>query len=310
MDERNNLMNLSGQGKFLLTGEYLVLKGAKALATPLKFGQTLNVEETKTNSVLWKSNQYGNNWFDVELTINSFEIIQTNNPEIASTLRNVFQKSRLLNPDFLTASKGIQCSIDANFDPNWGLGSSSTLIYLMSQWANINPYDLLSLTFGGSGYDIACAGSSSPLFYQLTESGSRIITPCKWNPVFKDHLYFVYLGKKMNSRSGMTYFNENANYSNNDIQTVTALSEEWIKCNQLSQLEKVILEHENLMSTVLKINSVKNTLFLDYPYQIKSLGAWGGDFILVTSPDYDFVKQYFSQKNLTTIFRYQEIILS
>ena len=34
----------SSHGKFLLTGEYLVLKGALALALPLKLGQSMTVE--------------------------------------------------------------------------------------------------------------------------------------------------------------------------------------------------------------------------------------------------------------------------
>ena len=37
-------------GKFLLTGEYLVLKGALALALPLKLGQSMTVETVCTPS--------------------------------------------------------------------------------------------------------------------------------------------------------------------------------------------------------------------------------------------------------------------
>ena len=37
-------MVFKSNGKFLLTGEYLVLKGATALALPLKKGQSLDVE--------------------------------------------------------------------------------------------------------------------------------------------------------------------------------------------------------------------------------------------------------------------------
>ena len=34
-------------GKLLITGEYLVLDGAKAFALPTKFGQKLTIEETE-----------------------------------------------------------------------------------------------------------------------------------------------------------------------------------------------------------------------------------------------------------------------
>ena len=46
-----------------------------------------------------------------------------------------------------------------NFDKNWGLGSSSTLINNISSWAKINPYDLLWSISKGSGYDIASGQS-------------------------------------------------------------------------------------------------------------------------------------------------------
>ena len=40
-------------GKLLLTGEYLVLKGALALALPTKLGQTMTVETVHAPSLRW-----------------------------------------------------------------------------------------------------------------------------------------------------------------------------------------------------------------------------------------------------------------
>ena len=42
-------------GKLLLTGEYAVLDGAKSLAIPVKYGQSLTAVETKTKTISWKS---------------------------------------------------------------------------------------------------------------------------------------------------------------------------------------------------------------------------------------------------------------
>ncbi len=42
-------------GKLLITGEYLVLDGAKALALPTKFGQTLTVEVAQNQEISWCS---------------------------------------------------------------------------------------------------------------------------------------------------------------------------------------------------------------------------------------------------------------
>ena len=44
-------------GKFMLTGEYLVLKGATALALPLKLGQSLDVDTlgSDDNRIYWEA---------------------------------------------------------------------------------------------------------------------------------------------------------------------------------------------------------------------------------------------------------------
>ena len=44
------IQKFNSRGKFLLTGEYLVLKGASALALPLKLGQSLDVEELDSSN--------------------------------------------------------------------------------------------------------------------------------------------------------------------------------------------------------------------------------------------------------------------
>ena len=56
-------------GKLLLTGEYVVLDGALALALPTKFGQNLIVEPISSEQILWKSfDQDGSTWFEDEFT--------------------------------------------------------------------------------------------------------------------------------------------------------------------------------------------------------------------------------------------------
>ena len=57
-------------GKLLLTGEYLVLDGAKGLALPTKLGQWLTVENHEDNSILWTSFDENNEvWFKEEFYI-------------------------------------------------------------------------------------------------------------------------------------------------------------------------------------------------------------------------------------------------
>ena len=57
-------MNFYSNGKLLLTGEYVVLDGAKALAIPTKHGQSLKVTPIAEPKLIWKSiDATGNVWF-------------------------------------------------------------------------------------------------------------------------------------------------------------------------------------------------------------------------------------------------------
>ena len=58
-------MRFYSNGKLLLTGEYLVLDGAKSLAVPTKFGQDLVVEPIENNELIWASFDHLNQcWFE------------------------------------------------------------------------------------------------------------------------------------------------------------------------------------------------------------------------------------------------------
>jgi len=52
---------------------------------------------------------------------------------------------------------------------------------------------------------------------------------------------------------------------------------------------------------------VKERLFPDYFGTLKSLGAWGGDFILATGTKE--TPRYFKNKGFETILTYSEMIL-
>ena len=114
-------------GKLLITGEYLVLNGAKALALPTKFGQSLTVDSLTSSEgleekgILWKSIDNKNNiWFEVNFN-EALEIISTTDNEIAATLKNILEHCKLRTQNSKLITK-------LDFPQNWGLGSSSTLI--------------------------------------------------------------------------------------------------------------------------------------------------------------------------------------
>ena len=62
------------------------------------------------------------------------------------------------------------------------------------------------------------------------------------------------------------------------------------------------------MATILKVPTIQSKLFSDYKDGvIKSLGAWGGDFILVTGNDESI--NYFEKKGYCTILRFNDMII-
>ena len=146
-------------GKLLITGEYLVLDGAKALAMPCKFGQHLKVSPSSNQSSRWLSyTQQNEVWLDIEFDLLSITKQKTKS-DIETRLFQILYEAFQLNPEVFTQNYRFETNLE--FPRDWGLGTSSTLIANIAKWANVNPYELLAKTFGGSGYDVACAESGS-----------------------------------------------------------------------------------------------------------------------------------------------------
>lgn len=307
-------------GKLLLTGEYVVLDGATSLAVPTKFGQDLTIEPIKEPELVWGS--FTNTeecWFEaifdlpkLRLKNATFNSSKEGNAEfIAETLQNILNAARKLNPDFLQTESGFIIKTNLTFPQNWGLGSSSTLINNIASWAKVDAYKLLWNAFSGSGYDIACAQHNLPIFYQL-ENQHPIVKQVDFNPNFKNELFFVHLNKKQNSREGIQRYKEYQSKKTNDsarddIKEISTLSEEFVKATSSKELEKIILEHEKIIASIIQLQPVKKELFSDYFGAVKSLGAWGGDFVLVTGNE--DTPSYFKQKGFETVLSYEEMIL-
>ncbi len=295
-------------GKLLLTGEYLVLDGAKALALPTKFGQSMEVSEGKPNLISWKSlNEKGEIWFQDEIFIAESRKFNTaKSDEISERLKKIFQEAYELNPTFFSGKTGIEIISKLEFPQNWGLGSSSTLINNIAQWIEVDPYKLLEKTFGGSGYDIACAKSDSPISYQLTAS-DRIVQKVDFNPIFKENLFFVHLNRKQNSRQAIAHYKkQQKNQLSGEIETISQITDELIDCKKLPDFEKLLEKHEEIISSVIQIPTIKKQLFSTFRNAIKSLGGWGGDFILAVGGKNE--RDYFIKRGFGNILGYEEMV--
>lgn len=308
-------MNHYSNGKLLITGEYAVLDGATALAVPTKFGQDLVVTNLDEPNLVWESfTHFGTCWFQAIFELENVRLVSAtfssekegNTDVIAETLLKILKQAQLLNPDFLASKTGFLVKTNLTFPQDWGLGSSSTLINNIASWANVNAFDLLFHSFGGSGYDIACAQNNSPITYQLVKP-QPIVTIVQFEPSYLDSLFFVYLNKKQNSRDGIAHYRKNNQKISKELDMISELSSAFIHATSLKDLEKVIVEHEKVIASLIKTNPVKKTLFPDYFGEVKSLGAWGGDFVLATGNQ--DTPHYFQQKGFSTIMPYQDMVL-
>ena len=293
-------------GKLLISGEYLVLKGGLALAVPCNKGQSLIYDSSKEKELQWESyDEKGSVWFKATFSIMDFDIIATDQTDIAKRLRSVLKEVRKQNSTFIL-QKGGRVKTVLEFDRQWGLGTSSTLISNIAQWSNTNPYELLKQTTGGSGYDIACAQAKSPLLFSNKNQTPKVES-CEFNPSFKDQLFFVYLNQKKDSSEAVKRFSD-IKITEKQLDFFSDLSLKMLKSNELKKFEKLIETHETQLGQILKIKPVKEVLFPDYSGSIKSLGAWGGDFILVTGNDNTI--SYFKNKGYKTVLKYSEMVIT
>lgn len=311
--------NYYSHGKLLLTGEYVVLDGALSLAIPTKFGQHLMVENHTLGELLWVSlDEKGKVWFESTFKIQNNEILKhvQNDGPISNRLFQLLNVAKSLNPNFLSDDKGYKITTRLEFPKIWGLGTSSTLINNISNWANINPYKLLDLTFGGSGYDIACAETDDPITYKINyntilnqaqNNKKRDIKSVNFNPSFKSNLYFVHLNQKQNSREGIAQYRANTSDLKQEIQTINFITQTMIDCDSIEHFQQLIDQHEQIISKIIKQKTVKEQFFNDFDGSIKSLGAWGGDFVLAASKGDP--KIYFKDKGFSTIIGYNNMAL-
>lgn len=294
-------------GKLLLTGEYAVLDGAQAWAIPTKYGQSLKVSENTTSHVSWKSyDEKGNIWFESVYKIEPLSEISSSNTKMADTLLNILQEAQNLNPSFLIDSDGVEVETLLDFPRNWGLGTSSTLINNIANWANINPYALLQATFGGSGYDIACAQHDRPIVFQIN-NGLPSVQEINRDVPFTDALYFIHLNQKKNSREAISAYNKLTIDKKAFVNKIGTISKRMITSLTVQDFEWLITWHEKEISEALGLEPVKSRLFPDYQGAIKSLGAWGGDFILATGNEE--TPDYFQKKGYPTVIPFNDMIL-
>ncbi len=299
-------------GKLLITGEYLVMEGARALALPVNRGQYLSVgslPNVQGGLLHWTARKTDGLWFKADYAIPSLEIRETTDRKLAEKLKKILLVARELSPEFLNGKQSFDVETQLEFDTEFGFGSSSTLMANLAAWAGVNAFWLQWKALGGSGYDVACAQEESPLFYQIA-GGEAVVDTIDWMPAFREKIYFVYLGQKQRSDESIKQFKKKAVFDEHTIQDISTIGEEVVKTENLTEFEHLLRKHEKIMSKVLGMLPVQERLFKDYPGVVKSLGAWGGDFVLVTSHETEATfRGQMKVSGFPVVFSWNELVL-
>jgi len=299
-------MKFKSNGKLLITSEYLVMKGAMALAIPAKLDQELNVTSTNSDFVNWKSfNKNNQIWYEEKFFLDKGTLIYHGKKNKMSDLivRLFDYIHKFNNPE---KSIGNEFIWKINFNINWGLGSSSTLINNLSKWAKVNPYKLLFSVFNGSGYDIACCDKSNPIIFQKKDDYLSV-SDTTFKPNFLNNLFLIFLNKKQDTQKSVQNFLENDQSLSEEINQMNEIVHEIENVKDITTFESLIERHEKIIANILQMPTIQNDKFPDYNNGvIKSLGSWGGDFVLATGDEKSV--DYFEEKGFNTIRKISDLL--
>lgn len=285
-----------------------MLDGANALALPTKFGQYLHVTSGENHIISWKSyDKDGSVWFEDEISFETIKkkSVSDSDKSIKNTLIEILHQAYKQNKSFLEDAIGYKVTTELTFPRLWGLGTSSTLINNIAQWLKIDAFELLRKSFGGSGYDIACAQNDTPIVYHL-ENETPTVEPVSFKPSFANNLYFVYLNQKQSSKAAIASYYKKQHQIEKTIEKINRITQELLIAQTYSDFANKLEYHEILMSSILETLTVKEALFPDFDGTVKSLGAWGGDFVLVVSEKNPV--PYFQNRGYNTIIPYRDMI--
>lgn len=289
----------------MLTSEYFAVDGALVLAVPTKLGQEFFFEEKQDGKslIFWEAYHQNKLWLKAVIDYKSWQILETNiasNAEfILKTLKNVQSLSEIK----FKSSDTYHLKTNLQFPADYGLGSSSTLMNNLAEWSGIDPFHLNSISLGGSGYDIAVAKAKSAVLYQ--NKPQIHFEKVNFNPIFKNELIFIHLNQKQDSREGINLYKSKSK-SQELINVFSNLTKNILLCSELDKFSDLMTLHEQHISDFIEIPPVKSIYFADCAKFVKSLGAWGGDFVM--SAKFEGFEDYFWGKGFSTIYSWSDII--
>jgi len=292
-------------GKLMLTSEYFAMDGALVLAVPTRLGQEFSFKELQEGQslIFWEAFHQGRLWLKAVISYQSWEVLETNIPSGADFIANTLKNVQTLSSVKFKSNTNYHLTTNLQFPADYGLGSSSTLMNNLAVWAEIDPFCLNTISLGGSGYDIAVAKEKSAVLYQSVPEIRY--EKVDFDPPFKNELIFIHLNQKQDSREGIRLY-RSKNKSQKHVDEFSDITRNILLCNELENFSRLMLIHEQKISDFLEIPTVRARFFADCPVFIKSLGAWGGDFVM--SSKFDGFRDYFWGKGFNTIFNYSDLV--
>src|SRR5690606_8810563 len=103
------------------------------------------------------------------------------------------------------------------------------------------------------------------------------------------------------------YLHRKSTITDEQLQGISELTDQIIRTRDFQEFQNILMTHENIISRMMGLKPVGEVLFSDFKGIVKSLEAWGGDFILAAGDD---VSSYFRAKGYEVIFSYDELVLS
>ena len=285
-----------------------MMHGSKALALPLMKGQTLEKRESENRqSFAWDAYTWDEPWFSARFDPHSLRILETSNQDMAERLQQMIRACIELMPDFQQDLFRWDALTRLDFSPEYGFGSSSTLTVLLAEWADVNPLELHFMVSEGSGYDVACALAEGPILYRLRDQSPHY-QHISFHPPFRDHLYFAWLGKKQPTATHLEWISGTPGPSHETIRQFSQLTMSMVEATTLSEFRLVMEEHEEALSQILGMEMV-SARFDGLPGSVKSLGAWGGDFVMIASEtDEESLKGYLGTRDIQVVYKYNDLV--
>lgn len=292
-------------GKLMLTSEYVAVDGALVLAIPTKLGQEFFFTEIDDNNslIFWEAYHQDQLWLKATIDYKTWQVTDTNDYKAAQFILKVLQNVGKLSAIQFKKNNTYLLKTNLQFPANFGLGSSSTLMSNLAEWAQIDPFILNEISLGGSGYDVAVAKEKSAILYQRYPE--RTYKKIVFAPSYKDDLLFIHLNQKQDSREGISHYKSKAK-SEKLISDFSDITKAVLSCDNLEDFSQLMSIHEKKLSDFLETLTVKEKYFQNCPSFVKSLGAWGGDFVLASKfGDYE---AYFKKLGYNHVFSWSDII--